>query len=165
MRTSRTKTVGMLVFILLGICIATGCSKTITLSDDPVKDFRLEIQADHPAIEKTTLTFSPLTFHMTHTLKDSIDDEEKAGLFEDSRRFLMSERFDTEVIQSHKISKYFSSGHPNFVIAVRTEDSDSVSRFELYANNEPNAESVYEQWYYAEGEEALGEPYASENSK
>lgn len=163
MRNFRIKTGCLLICVLLAIGLATGCSKTVTISDEQTDNFREQIRQDHPAIEKTTLEFSPLTFRMTHTLKESIDQKEKESIFEDSRQFLMSDRFDQEVVQSPKIANYFSSGHPNFAIIFRSENADAVSRFELHANNEQNADPVYGQWYYAEGDETLGEPFAEEN--
>ncbi|WP_172196161.1 hypothetical protein [Saccharibacillus qingshengii] len=163
MRRSWIQTIGLLTFMLITIALTTGCSKTIAISGEQADDFHDRIEQDYPAIEKTTLTFEPLTFHMTHVLKEPLDEKEKAKLFEDSRRFLMSDRFDEEIIQSPKIAKYFSSGHPNFVVVFRTENPDSISRFELRANNEKNADPVYRQWYYAEDDEALGEPYVEEN--
>ncbi|MEJ8305950.1 hypothetical protein [Saccharibacillus sacchari] len=163
MRRSWIQALGLLSLILITIALTTGCSKTIAISGQQVDDFSEQVKQDYPAIEKMTLAFEPLTFRMTYVFKEPLDEKDKENLFEDSRRFLMSDQFDEEIIQSPKIAKYFSSGHPNFSVVFRTENPESLSRFELHANNEKNADPVYRQWYYAEDDEALGEPYAEEN--
>lgn len=145
MRRSWIQTIGLLTLILITIALTTGCSKTIAISGEQADDFREQVKQDYPAIEKTTLAFEPLTFRMTYVFKEPLDEKEKENLFEDSRRFLMSDQFNEEIIQSPKIAKYFSSGHPNFSVVFRIENPGSVSRFELHANNEKNADPVYRQ--------------------
>ncbi len=153
----------MLLSCLFLLLLLNACSSSTRISGDLVDELRRQMLDDHPSVRQMELNFEPLTFRLEYTLNEPIDDEEQAEIFEASRSLLMSEAFEKEIIDSPKIRRYFPSGHPNFVISFRVRGEDHTSRFKLYADNSKEAEFVYKEWYYAEGDDVVGEPVAEEN--
>ncbi|MDO3411519.1 hypothetical protein QWJ34_17270 [Saccharibacillus sp. CPCC 101409] len=149
----------------LALLSTAGCTTPTRISSDQVKEFRNQIQQEHPNIREMTLEFSPLTFRMNYRLEIPINEQEKKEIFEKSRQLLMSETFYEEVILSEKVDRYFSSGHPHFTVMFNVEEPASMSRFELHADNSQEADPIYKEWYYAEEEESPGEPFVEETQQ
>ncbi|NGZ77190.1 hypothetical protein [Saccharibacillus alkalitolerans] len=142
-----------------------GCTMPNRISSDQIEAFDKQIQKDHPAVENVEFEFVPTRIRMSYVLEERLGEEEKKEIFEQSRDLLMSDTFFEEIVHDRFMKTYPDSGYPAFIILLQEKDSDSLSRFEIRAEDSEDAGSMYQQWYYSEDGSTDSEPFMEESSK
>ena len=144
-----------LVCSIIVITLLIGCTSFKNVTSPLVDEFRQRMLAQYSEIDQVKVSSAPILVHFLYTMKKQYSASETKEIFLETREFVKTPGFDSEVIHGEYFKAYKGEqNYPRIVISFATKgnkESDYAYRsdYDEKITSGPEQDSTgYSTWYY-----------------
>ncbi|WP_127532996.1 hypothetical protein [Paenibacillus kobensis] len=146
------------IVLLMACCLLliAGCSRPSAIRTDETKVFQNDMLSRYSAVKKLTIQSEDTGLSFRYVMDGS--NAEQAAIFEETRKFFLSETVQTKIVKERFADKHASRTFPypdvEIVFSLHDKDTADYKYTSGYygSNTDPSVIDGYRTWYYFEGD-------------